>query len=641
MFGLVDLTHIGEDHMRHISAENVAHIQSNLSSKHSDYTDVGNASVNCETESGCRNGCQTPTDRHISTLSRGRVLPPSSIRDDDSLTTLSISSSSSVTETGSRKTNCSTSAHVDVDKGSMMTSSACAVRETAIMGDSSDERLDRIKNCTNDVISGASLIRQPLSRTNSSRQSQASSDLLRRDFASCLDYAPETDILFSESDVERNPRATPEVETYLRLPPMSPYNYDANRSDNLLLMQAAGQNESMENRQVDVVEQPEVNSTTTTTTTTNTLSMSRRSSSVGALNHLGMNCDVRPSSSVHRHFSVRDRRRRIHSPEAEVGRRMTSPVDRNAVTAAALSVDEARRSHDRAIANWSKLREQLAADDPHLRAATLRLLEEQVGRSRSFDRQASKRLRPSRSSDRQASRRVRRSSSSRDRRRCISTGASTSRKRSKGVSPSGAVDGGNASNISPFHPASDLHPQLLATERVPIPIHGGGSMDDVSATVDITGAAASGSALPYDYEPLSFDDYGGRSFAYTDDPFDYDDSGGHDGGKVTVPITVCLIIIAGYIFAGAVLFTLWEDWDYLTGSYFCFITLSTIGFGDIVPGTDMDKWASSEKLVLCALWLAFGLSLLAMCFNLMQEEVKEKCKWIGLRVGLLRDDEPQ
>jgi len=128
------------------------------------------------------------------------------------------------------------------------------------------------------------------------------------------------------------------------------------------------------------------------------------------------------------------------------------------------------------------------------------------------------------------------------------------------------------------------------------------------------------------------------------DPFDYELDTGEseddvDTQKVTVPVTICLVIIGGYIFAGSVLFTLWEDWDYLTGSYFCFITLSTIGFGDIVPGTDMDKWASSEKLVLCALWLAFGLSLLAMCFNLMQEEVKEKCKWIGKKMGILKDTE--
>jgi len=110
-----------------------------------------------------------------------------------------------------------------------------------------------------------------------------------------------------------------------------------------------------------------------------------------------------------------------------------------------------------------------------------------------------------------------------------------------------------------------------------------------------------------------------------------------DEAKVSVPISVCLVIITAYILAGSSLFVaLEEDWDYLTGSYFCFITLSTIGFGDVVPGTDMSDWSSREKLVLCTLWLAFGLSLLAMCFNLMQEEVKEKCKWIGRKLGLLK-----
>lgn len=143
---------------------------------------------------------------------------------------------------------------------------------------------------------------------------------------------------------------------------------------------------------------------------------------------------------------------------------------------------------------------------------------------------------------------------------------------------------------------------------------------------------------PYDLDIMEYTDLADESnpIGFVDDPFDYEDI--EEEEKVTVPISICLVIIAGYIFAGSVLFTLWEDWDYLTGSYFCFITLSTIGFGDIVPGTDMKEWASHEKLVLCALWLAFGLSLLAMCFNLMQEEVKEKCKWVGLKLGLLRDE---
>ena len=121
-----------------------------------------------------------------------------------------------------------------------------------------------------------------------------------------------------------------------------------------------------------------------------------------------------------------------------------------------------------------------------------------------------------------------------------------------------------------------------------------------------------------------------------DDPEDDVVVGHVAEAKVSVPISICLVIIAAYIIAGSALFASWENWDYLTGSYFCFITLSTIGFGDVVPGTDMDQWSSHEKLVLCALWLAFGLSLLAMCFNLMQEEVKQKCRWIGCKLGLLK-----
>ena len=111
--------------------------------------------------------------------------------------------------------------------------------------------------------------------------------------------------------------------------------------------------------------------------------------------------------------------------------------------------------------------------------------------------------------------------------------------------------------------------------------------------------------------------------------------------KVTVPIYVCLIIIISYISTGAMLFKFWEDWDYIASSYFCFITLSTIGFGDIVPGTHMNSWTSNIKLVSCTLWLAFGLSLLAMCFNLMQEGVKDKCRMIGMKVGLLKKEDEE
>lgn len=80
-----------------------------------------------------------------------------------------------------------------------------------------------------------------------------------------------------------------------------------------------------------------------------------------------------------------------------------------------------------------------------------------------------------------------------------------------------------------------------------------------------------------------------------------------------------------------------DDWDFLIGCYFCFITLSTIGFGDYVPGTSHVTWNESaqSKLVLCALYLLIGLALQAMCFQLIQEEVRRAVRALGVRLGLV------
>ena len=112
-----------------------------------------------------------------------------------------------------------------------------------------------------------------------------------------------------------------------------------------------------------------------------------------------------------------------------------------------------------------------------------------------------------------------------------------------------------------------------------------------------------------------------------------------DNKRVSVPITVSVMVLSSYILSGAVLFTLWEeDWDYLIGSYFCFITLTTIGFGDFVPGTSSDSWANQEKLVLCALYLLFGLALIAMCFDLMQEEARNMVRALGVKLGIVEKE---
>ena len=63
----------------------------------------------------------------------------------------------------------------------------------------------------------------------------------------------------------------------------------------------------------------------------------------------------------------------------------------------------------------------------------------------------------------------------------------------------------------------------------------------------------------------------------------------------------------------------------MDGSYFCFISLSTIGFGDIVPKTNGDL-DLEFNFIFCSVYLMLGMALIAMCFNLMQQDVVQKIR---------------
>lgn len=104
-----------------------------------------------------------------------------------------------------------------------------------------------------------------------------------------------------------------------------------------------------------------------------------------------------------------------------------------------------------------------------------------------------------------------------------------------------------------------------------------------------------------------------------------------------VPTYLCLLVMAAYITGGAYFFSIWEPtWRFREAAYFCFVTLTTIGFGDFVPGVDKmgGTSTSNTNLVLCALYLLVGLALIGMCIDLMQVDVVKKCKWIMQKIGL-------
>ncbi|KAM9842981.1 kinesin-like protein KIF6 [Aulostomus maculatus] len=64
------------------------------------------------------------------------------------------------------------------------------------------------------------------------------------------------------------------------------------------------------------------------------------------------------------------------------------------------------------------------------------------------------------------------------------------------------------------------------------------------------------------------------------------------------------------------LFSYVEGWSFGEGFYFAFITLSTIGFGDYVVGTDPGKEYISLYRSLAGMWIIFALAWLALILNM-------------------------
>ncbi|MBN3279413.1 KCNKG protein, partial [Polyodon spathula] len=90
-------------------------------------------------------------------------------------------------------------------------------------------------------------------------------------------------------------------------------------------------------------------------------------------------------------------------------------------------------------------------------------------------------------------------------------------------------------------------------------------------------------------------------------------------GQILKMLTVSFFLILGtllFLVFPPVIFSYVEGWTYGEGFYYAFITLSTIGFGDYVVGTDPEKHYISVYRSLAGVWIIFGLAWLAMLCNL-------------------------
>ncbi len=99
--------------------------------------------------------------------------------------------------------------------------------------------------------------------------------------------------------------------------------------------------------------------------------------------------------------------------------------------------------------------------------------------------------------------------------------------------------------------------------------------------------------------------------------------------EFNLPPIIAILIAIIYMLFGVVLYRQWENWSFLEAFYFIFVSLSTIGFGDVLPDQPQYFLATS-------MYLLIGLSLVAMVINVVMEALGfgiTKAKHTVLDVG--------
>jgi voltage-gated potassium channel len=77
-----------------------------------------------------------------------------------------------------------------------------------------------------------------------------------------------------------------------------------------------------------------------------------------------------------------------------------------------------------------------------------------------------------------------------------------------------------------------------------------------------------------------------------------------------------LLLVVSLLIAGTVFYTLVEGWSVVDAVYFCSMSLATVGYGDVVPDTDVGK-------IFTVIYVLAGIGILVSFFTALTKKTLE------------------
>ncbi|XP_039960377.1 uncharacterized protein LOC120774708 [Bactrocera tryoni] len=98
--------------------------------------------------------------------------------------------------------------------------------------------------------------------------------------------------------------------------------------------------------------------------------------------------------------------------------------------------------------------------------------------------------------------------------------------------------------------------------------------------------------------------------------------------SLVLPVGFCVLLLLAYVTFGSLVIAVLEHWPIFDGVYFCFMSLTTIGFCDLLPGVNVRPATSTSTLVVwfCAAYILSGLTLTSMCVNMLHDEFLQRMR---------------